>query len=67
MSVPRNKAAMDALLAQLKTEVIDQGEKIDPDDEHDFESLILGWAIAKGLPVKQAKAFAAVAERLATG
>lgn len=58
-----NAPTVATLLVRLKTEVIDKAKHVDPDDERDWESLILGWAIAKGLPIKEAKRFASSAER----
>lgn len=43
------------LVDQFKTEVSDRSSEIDP--EETWSSLILGWAIAKGLTPIQAQAF----------
>lgn len=42
----------------FKTEVSDKAEEIDPHNMHDWFSLTLGWAIGKGLSLKDAKDFA---------
>ena len=35
-----------------------RSEEIDPDDEYDWHSLALGWAIAKGMKINDAQIFA---------
>ena len=35
-----------------------QGKEIDPDDELDWYSLTLGWAIGRGMKIEDAKNFA---------
>lgn len=46
------------LIDLFKKEVHEKFKEVDPDDEQDWYSLTLGWAIGKGLPVKEAKEFA---------
>jgi len=43
---------------KFKTEVCDRSKEVDPREEHDWFSLTLGWAIAKGLTLKDAYQFA---------
>lgn len=52
------KAKLIGLEIQFKTEISDRAVLIDPDQEEDWKSLTLGWAIAKGLTPKQAQDFA---------
>lgn len=42
----------------FKKEVCDRSEEIDEDQEQDWFSLSLGWAIAKGIPPEEAHHFA---------
>lgn len=42
----------------FKKNVNDRAKEIDPDKEHDWLSLTLGWAIAKGLEPEKAVEFA---------
>jgi len=46
------------LLALFKTEVTDRSSEIDPGEEHDWLSLSIGWAIAKGLSPAETHEFA---------
>lgn len=46
------------LIAIFTHEVSENGKKIDPDNEHDWRSLTLGWALAKGLEPNDANDFA---------
>jgi hypothetical protein len=46
------------LLDQFKSEVHDKSDQIDPFSEEDWHSLILGWAIGKGLTIEEAHVFA---------
>jgi len=39
----------------VKKELDDLAREIDPDNEHDWYSLVLGWAIGKGYSIKQAQ------------
>ena len=41
----------------LKKEVDDKSKEIDPDNEYDWLSLVIGWAIAKGLSPEEAIEF----------
>jgi hypothetical protein len=49
---------LDSLLAAFKREVHDKQKIIDSDDEEDWYSLTLGWAIGKGLEPDDAHDFA---------
>lgn len=51
-------AAYQKLIVRFKKEVHDHSKEIDPDDSQDWHSLTLGWALGKGLPVKDAHEFA---------
>lgn len=42
----------------FKIHVHNHGTEIDPDDEQDWYSLTLGWALAKGLSIEQSHKFA---------
>jgi len=42
----------------FKVEVNDHSSKVDPDDEEDWKSLTLGWALAKGVSPAEARDFA---------
>lgn len=46
------------LINLFETEIYNKSKKIDPHDEHEWYSLTLGWALAKGLSVSRAHAFA---------
>ena len=46
------------LIKQFAVECHDRGSEIDPDNERDWLSLTLGWALAKGLTPSQAHDFA---------
>lgn len=50
--------AVNRLFHQFKTEVSDRAALIDPDNSQDWYSLTLGWALAKGLEIDVAHAFA---------
>ena len=40
-----------------KYETSDKATLVDPYNEHDWKSLCLGWAIAKGLSIEDAQKF----------
>lgn len=42
----------------LKAELFDRSDEIDPNEEHLWTSMIIGWGIGKGLPPATAKALA---------
>lgn len=46
------------LLYEFLNEVSNNAEDIDPDQELDWESLTVGWAVAKGIPTEEARSFA---------
>lgn len=46
------------LRLRFKTEMHDRASEIDPDNEQDWFSLTLGWAIATGQPLEAAHEFA---------
>lgn len=46
------------MVALFKAECDDRSAEIDPDDEHDWKSLTLGWAVAKGMKPEEAQEFA---------
>ena len=45
------------LVQQFKQEVHDRAKEIDPDNQEDWHSLVLGWAIGKGLGPEEAHEF----------
>jgi len=47
------------LLVDFKVEVHDRGEVFDPDNELDWYSVTVGWALAKGVAPEEARDFAA--------
>lgn len=47
-----------ALIAAFKAECHNRASSIDPDDEQDWYSLTLGWALAKGIKPYAAHEFA---------
>lgn len=49
---------IDAWLAAFKEEVTDRASDVDPDNEQDWGSLTLGWALAKGMTPNEANEFA---------
>lgn len=48
---------IDLLASQWIDEVYRRAEEVDPDNEHDWESMCLGWTIAKGLPIEASYPF----------
>lgn len=46
------------MIQKFKEEAHDKSETIDPDNEHDWYSLTLGWALGKGMTPEDAAAFA---------
>lgn len=44
--------------ALFRKECFDRSDEIDPGDEYHWESLALGWAIARGMDIEDAKKFA---------
>ena len=46
------------LTTLFKKEITDNLDKIDPEQTHDWYSLTLGWALAKGLSPEKALDFA---------
>lgn len=48
----------EKMIAAFKTDVSDRATEVDPDNEQDWFSLTLGWAIAKGLTPRNAHSFA---------
>lgn len=51
----KEKKRLEALFGQ---EVQPHAKVIDPGDEEDWHSLTIGWALAKGVPPKDAVEFA---------
>lgn len=51
-------AEYEILTKQFETEVDNLSEEVDPNDEQDWYSLSLGWAIGKGLTPEHAIDFA---------
>lgn len=51
------------MLALYKAEIWDRQKEIDPSDEHDWESIALGWALAKGMTPDDALRFASYVNR----
>jgi hypothetical protein len=45
-------------LELFRREVTENADKIDPYDDNDWHSLVLGWAIAKGMSPEEARKFA---------
>lgn len=58
MSKKTKTVPNEHLIPIFKAEVHDKAAEVDPNDEHDWHSLTLGWAIAKGLSPSDADAFA---------
>jgi len=56
--IPSGTILRKELEITFKNEVTDNASKIDPSQEQDWYSLILGWALAKGLSPKDAHDFA---------
>lgn len=56
--VASTRASFETLARQFKLEITDRASDVDPSSEHDWHSLSLGWAIAKGLPIDRAHSFA---------
>lgn len=50
--------SQDELLESFRREVTDRAAEVDPDNEQDWFSLTLGWAVAKGLTPEDAHKFA---------
>jgi hypothetical protein len=45
------------LIEEFKKQVSEHSSEIDPNDEEDWKSLTLGWAVAKGLNYEEAREF----------
>lgn len=58
MSKPTHITNIDELLIEYKTNVCQKVEEVDPEFQHDWYSLCLGWAIGKGLKPSDAHEFA---------
>ncbi len=51
----------------FKEEVLDKANLIDPfNDECYWDSLALGWALGKGMSIKEAKDFASIVNEIET-
>ena len=48
----------DEICADFKTNVYDIAEAIDPHEEHDWHSLFIGYALAKGASKEEANDWA---------
>jgi hypothetical protein len=48
----------DKILEQFQAEIDDLADEIDPDGEHDWYSMTVGWAIGKGWNPETAHAIA---------
>ena len=46
------------LIESVKKDLFEDSAKVDPNDEHDWTSLVYGWAVAKGLDLETAESFA---------
>lgn len=53
-----DKVIRETLKERFKREVHDKASEIDPNNEQDWFSLTLGWAIATGQPPEEAHEFA---------
>lgn len=51
------RAKRDELTAKFKAQVTDNAKRIDPDNEHDWESIALGWSLGQGLELNAAREF----------
>jgi hypothetical protein len=49
---------LDKYVKEFQTQVSDRAHEVDPNDEEDWFSLTLGWAIGRGLKLEEAHAFA---------
>jgi len=56
-SLNRGEMNKEQLTELLKKEVDDKSKEIDPNNEYDWFSLVLGWAIAKNLSINEAIEF----------
>jgi len=56
MEIPEEQ--FDKLVEEYRAEVYDKANFIDPDDEHCWVSLTVGWALGKGLEFVEANDFA---------
>jgi hypothetical protein len=52
------KEAVKKLTHSFEIEVHDKAKMIDPENEHDWYSLTIGWGLGKGLPPNEAIEFA---------
>jgi hypothetical protein len=43
--------------ARMKEQLTDKAAQIDPDNEQDWESMGLGWALAQGMTINEAREF----------
>ena len=61
-SVPETPEKFKQLHSQWVKEVCKKPKSVDKDNQEDWHSLCLGWAIGKGLTIKDAKDFASKAD-----
>lgn len=54
----RQQKQRKELTKQFEAEVTNRADEVDPDHIHHWESLTMGWAIAKGLHPEEAYDFA---------
>jgi hypothetical protein len=53
-----NELTKPELVRMFKAECSDRSDNVDPQGEHDWHSLTVGWAIAKGVDPEDALRFA---------
>lgn len=58
MDIENQSLDTKSLLRIFESEVCSQSQSIDEDNDVDFRSLAIGWAVAKGLSPKEARLFA---------
>lgn len=46
------------VLRTYGAEILDQADEVDPNNEEDWHSMAIGWAIAKGMSPEAARKFA---------
>ena len=53
-----NSRTKDMLAILFKVEILDQDKAIDPEETYEWETLVYGWALGKGLTPQEALKYA---------
>jgi len=53
--IPDEAEKMDKIVEEWKTQVYEESDAVDPDDQFDWEGVAMGFLIAKGLSLGEAR------------